>query len=257
MGMYGYFCVFLYIFAIFQIFFMDSVRDKSGVGAMFDSIAWRYDFLNHFLSLGIDRLWRRRAVGCFSPKRDGVYLDVAAGTGDMCVELVRDLHPARVIGIDISEGMLGVGREKIKSLGLEGCVDLRYGNCERLDFGEDLFDGATIGFGIRNFQNPQKGLSEIYRVLKGGGELVVLEFSRPRMWLVRFFFDFYFCHILPLIGRFFSKHRSAYSYLPESVMGFAYGEDFANWMRGVGFTDVSYFSLMFGVATVYRGVKGI
>ena len=234
---------------------MSSVRDKSGVGAMFDSIAWRYDFLNHFLSLGIDRLWRRRAVGCFSSKKGGVYLDVAAGTGDMCVELVRNLHPARVIGIDISEGMLNVGREKITSLGLQDCVELRSGNCECLDFEECSFDGVTIGFGIRNFQNPEKGLSEIYRVLKNGGELVVLEFSRPKMRLIRFCFDLYFCHILPFIGRLFSKHHSAYSYLPESVMDFAYGEEFANWMRGVGFTDVSYFPLMFGIATVYRGVK--
>lgn len=229
--------------------------DKSGVGQMFDSIAWRYDFLNHFLTLGIDNIWRKKAVKMISDRKDPVFLDVAAGTGDLTVELYKQKHPSRIVGVDISDGMLAVGREKMKKLGLDKIVTLENQNCENLTLQSDQFDAVTVGFGIRNFQNPSKGLSEMYRVLKPGGELIVLEFSRPRCKVMTFLFDLYFCYILPFIGRLFSKHSSAYTYLPESVKSFPHGKEFAAMMEKEGFTSVIFKRVTFGIATIYKGVK--
>ncbi|MDD6211174.1 MAG: bifunctional demethylmenaquinone methyltransferase/2-methoxy-6-polyprenyl-1,4-benzoquinol methylase UbiE [Bacteroidales bacterium] len=234
---------------------MNSVADKSGVKQMFDSIAWRYDFLNHFLTLGIDKWWRKKAVECISSYPEAVFLDVAAGTGDLSVELARRKTPEHVIGIDISDGMLSIGKEKVKRLGLTDRIEFRNGNCEELPFDDAVFDAVTVGFGIRNFQHPRKGLSEMYRVMKKGGELVILEFSRPDNKLLCTLFDVYFCNILPFVGHLFSKHASAYTYLPQSVKNFVYGEKFTVWMKEAGFSDVSYRPLTFGVATIYKGVK--
>lgn len=234
---------------------MDNQIDKSGVKQMFDSIAWRYDFLNHFLTLGIDNIWRRKAVRMISDKKDPVYLDVAVGTGDLTVELCRQKNPARVVGVDISDGMLAVGREKMIKLGLDNRVKLLNENCENLSLASNQFDAVTVGFGIRNFQNPSKGLSEMYRVLKPGGELIVLEFSRPKYKILTFLFDLYFCYILPFIGNLFSKHSSAYTYLPESVKNFPHGQDFADMMSSEGFKNITFKSVTFGVATIYKGVK--
>jgi demethylmenaquinone methyltransferase/2-methoxy-6-polyprenyl-1,4-benzoquinol methylase len=229
--------------------------DKSGVGAMFDAIAWRYDFLNHFLTLGIDNLWRRKAVSLISAKQGATFLDVATGTGDLAVTLVRHKQPAKVIGIDISAGMLAFGKKKMERLGLDKTVTLRQEDCEALTLSDSSFEAVTVGFGIRNFLHPEQGLSEMHRVLKSGGELIILEFSRPTSKLLCKLFDTYFCYLLPLIGKVFSKHGSAYTYLPESVKQFPYGENFAEMMRRTGFTDVVYIPLTFGVATVYKGVK--
>lgn len=234
---------------------MDNQLDKSGVKQMFDSIAWRYDFLNHFLTLGIDNRWRNKAVKMISDRKDPIYLDVAVGTGDLTVELCKQKNPARVVGVDISDGMLAVGRQKMKRLGLDNRVELHNQNCENLTLASEQFDAVTVGFGIRNFQNPSKGLSEMYRVLKPGGELIVLEFSRPGSRLLTGLFDLYFCYILPLIGKLFSKHGSAYTYLPESVKNFPYGQAFADMMAKEGFKEISFQPVTFGIATIYKGVK--
>lgn len=229
--------------------------DKSGVGAMFDAIAWRYDFLNHFLTLGIDNWWRNKAVKLISAGANATFLDVATGTGDLAVTLVRKKNPSKVFGIDISEGMLRFGRKKMTKLGLANLVTLKQEDCEELSFADDSFDAVTVGFGIRNFLHPEKGLAEMHRVLKTGGEVVILEFSRPDSKLLCRLFDLYFCYVLPLIGKLFSKHSSAYTYLPDSVKEFPYGEGFAQLMRKVGFNAVEFHPLTFGVATIYKGVK--
>ena len=231
------------------------VKDKSGVGEMFDNIAGKYDFLNHFLTLNIDKLWRKSAVKRLNTKEDGVYLDVASGTGDLAITIAKIKKPKRIIGVDISEGMLEVGREKMKRLNLDNLVTLQQEDCEDLSFDNETFNAATIGFGIRNFQHPSKGLEEIYRVLKSDGELVVLEFSRPQNSFIRWIYDLYFRYILPLIGKLFSKHSSAYTYLPESVIQFPYGQEFVDMMTSVGFKNVTYKSLTFGIAMIYRGEK--
>lgn len=229
--------------------------DKSGVGGMFDAIAWRYDFLNHFLTLGIDNLWRNKAVSLITAPEGSTFLDVATGTGDLAVTLVRKKKPVKVFGIDISEGMLSFGRKKMEKLGLSQQVTLTQEDCEALSFAEGSFEAVTVGFGIRNFLHPDKGLSEMHRVLKPGGEAIILEFSRPKSKLLCKLFDMYFCYVLPLIGKLLSKHSSAYTYLPDSVKEFPYGENFAKLMREAGFTAVEYHPLTFGVATVYKGVK--
>jgi demethylmenaquinone methyltransferase/2-methoxy-6-polyprenyl-1,4-benzoquinol methylase len=231
--------------------------DKSGVGAMFDSIAWRYDFLNHFLTLGIDNLWRDKAVSLISAPKGSTFLDVATGTGDLAVTLVRKKAPVKVYGIDISEGMLIYGRKKMDKLMLSSLVNLRQEDCENMSFSERSFEAVTVGFGIRNFRHPDQGLNEMFRVLKKGGEVVILEFSRPGNPLLCRLFDAYFCYILPFVGKLLSKHSSAYTYLPESVKEFPYGEAFANMMRRAGFKSVEYHPLTFGIATVYKGVKEI
>jgi len=229
--------------------------DKSGVGDMFDAIAWRYDFLNHFLTLGIDNLWRRKAVSLISAPEGSTFLDVATGTGDLAVTLVRRKQPAKVVGIDISAGMLSFGKKKMERLGLDKIVTLQQEDCEALSFNDNTFEAVTVGFGIRNFLHPEKGLSEMHRVLKNGGEAIILEFSRPKSKLLCKLFDAYFCYVLPLLGKLFSKHSSAYTYLPESVKEFPYGEKFAALMRDSGFSAVEFHTLTFGVATVYKGVK--
>lgn len=231
------------------------VKDKSGVGEMFDNIAGKYDFLNHFLTLNIDKLWRKSAVNRLKTNDQATYLDIASGTGDLAITIAKKKNPKQIIGVDISEGMLDVGRQKVKKLNLDQIITFKQENCESLSFINDTFDAATIGFGIRNFQNPTKGLEEIYRVLRNNGELVILEFSRPKNAFIRWIYDLYFRSLLPLIGKLFSKHTSAYTYLPESVIQFPYGQDFANLMSSVGFREVSYKSLTFGIAMIYKGVK--
>jgi demethylmenaquinone methyltransferase / 2-methoxy-6-polyprenyl-1,4-benzoquinol methylase len=229
--------------------------DKSGVGAMFDAIAWRYDFLNHFLTLGIDRLWRNKAVNLITAESGSTFLDVATGTGDLAVTLVRKKSPSKVVGIDISDGMLDFGRKKMEKCGLTSLITLQHGDCESLDFPDNTFEAVTVGFGIRNFLHPYKGLSEMHRVLDSGGEAIILEFSRPNSKLLCHLFDLYFCYVLPLIGKLFSRHSSAYTYLPDSVKEFPYGEGFAQMMRNAGFKSVEYHPLTFGIASIYKGVK--
>lgn len=221
---------------------------------MFDSISKRYDFLNHFLSLGIDKIWRKKAVACLKGDQPDLILDVATGTADLAIECLK-LNPNKIVGVDLSEGMLGIGRKKLKAEGLDTKIELRKGDSEKLLFDDNYFDACTVGFGVRNFENLNQGLSEIYRVLKPKGKLVVLEFSKPRKFPVKHLYNLYFNTILPLWGRYISKNNSAYTYLPESVKHFPDGQDFLNELEKVGFSSTSMKALSFGICSIYVGTK--
>lgn len=221
---------------------------------MFNNISFRYDFLNHFLSLGIDRLWRKTAIRMLRSIKPRHILDVATGTGDFAIQALS-LNPEKVTGIDISEGMLSVGRRKVEKLKLTGKIDLVTGDSENLQFPDDTFDAVTVGFGVRNFEDLVKGLTEIRRVLKRDGMLVVLEFSKPAGFPMRQLYNFYFRNILPGLGRLISKDRAAYTYLPESVEAFPDGMDFENILRKVGFKETSCRPLTFGISSIYTGRK--
>jgi len=221
---------------------------------MFDNIAWRYDFLNHFLSFGIDHRWRERAIHILSQVSPETILDIACGTGDLSIEALK-LKPRKIIGVDISEGMLAKGREKLVRKNLEKSITLVYGDSEALQFDDHVFDAAMVAFGVRNFENINQGLAEILRVLKPGGLLVVLEFSKPQSLFFKKIFNFYFFRILPFMGRLFSKDASAYSYLPESVNAFPDRIDFLDIMRNVGFTDTCFEELTMGIVCLYYGKK--
>jgi demethylmenaquinone methyltransferase/2-methoxy-6-polyprenyl-1,4-benzoquinol methylase len=227
---------------------------KDQVARMFDNISHRYDFLNHFLSMGIDRGWRRTAIRLLEPLRPQQMLDVATGTGDFALEALR-LNPEKITGVDISEGMLEVGRKKIHKRGLGDKIELLSGDSENLPFTENKFDAVTVGFGVRNFENLEKGLQEIYRVLKPGGMLVVLEFSKPTRFPFKQLYNFYFKAILPKIGSMISKDRSAYTYLPESVAAFPDGKKFEDILTRVGFKNTACKSLTFGISSIYTGRK--
>lgn len=227
---------------------------KEYVRSLFDNIAYRYDLLNHLLSGGIDLYWRRKAIQTLeahSPKR---ILDVATGTADFAIATLR-LNPEQVIGVDISESMLEVGRKKIVQKNLNGTIRLQTGEAEGLMFGAASFDAAIVAFGARNFENLGKGLTEMCRVLRTGGKIVVLEFSRPRYFPFKQLYFFYFKNILPFVGRMISKDKEAYQYLPDTVMKFPEGNDFLDQLSRAGFSDVKEQRLTFGIATIYTGVK--
>ena len=228
---------------------------KAVVGTMFDSIAWRYDFLNHFLSFGIDRSWRKKAIKIISESANNPkILDVATGTGDLAIAAMK-LNPEKITGIDISQNMLEIGREKISKKGFTGKIELISGDSENIAFPDNSFDVAMVAFGVRNFSDPQKGLSEMNRVISPGGMIMVLEFSKPTSFPFRQIYNFYFLNILPLFGRLFSKDREAYRYLPDTVMKFPDNEKFIRLMSGAGFTGIKQNKLTFGVASIYTGIK--
>jgi demethylmenaquinone methyltransferase / 2-methoxy-6-polyprenyl-1,4-benzoquinol methylase len=227
---------------------------KAQVAKMFNNISRNYDFLNHFLSLGIDRGWRKKAIRLLRPLSPKIMLDVATGTGDFAIQAL-DLNPDKVIGVDISDGMLDVGRRKIVNRQLSSKIELLQGDSENLHFEENKFDGVTVGFGVRNFENLEKGLAEILRVMKPGAMLVVLEFSRPKTFPFKQVYNFYFKGILPKLGRIVSKDKSAYTYLPESVDGFPDGKDFENILQKVGFKNTTCETLTFGISSVYTARK--
>ena len=227
---------------------------KAQVEEMFDSISPKYDLLNHLLSFHIDKIWRRKAIEALRPRNPGKILDVATGTGDFALAAMR-LKNAMVTGVDISEGMLKIGHSKIEKRGLTGRIQLQKADSENLPFGEHSFDAVTVGFGVRNFEKLEKGLSEILRVLQPGGVLAVLEFSKPRQSPFKQLYHLYFNHLLPLLGRFISKHDSAYSYLPESVSEFPDGNDFTSILEKTGFVNHTFFPLTFGIATLYLAYK--
>lgn len=228
---------------------------KEQVAQMFNNIAHRYDFLNHFLSLGIDTIWRKKAIACLKQENPKLLLDIATGTGDLAITANKILNPDKIIGIDISEGMLSFGREKLVKLNLQDKIQLMSGDSENIPFSENHFDAATVAFGVRNFENLDKGLAEINRVLKTGGSLVVLEFSKPKAFPIKQIYNFYFNQILPGIGKLVSKDARAYSYLPESVQAFPDGADFINHLQKAGFKQTYYKTLMFGIASIYYGKK--
>lgn len=227
---------------------------KEQVRIMFNNISRRYDFLNHFLSLGIDKSWRKLAVGMLRENHPKKILDVATGTGDFALESLV-LNPDSITGIDISEKMLEQGRQKIKNKGLDKIIRLETGDSENLTFPDNTFDAITVGFGVRNFENLAKGMSEMFRVLNKNGKLVVLEFSKPKTFPVKQFYNLYFTHILPFIGSVVSSDKRAYRYLNESVNAFPEGNDFLQIMRDTGFREVSQKRLMKGIASIYVGKK--
>lgn len=227
---------------------------KQQVGQMFDHIAPRYDFLNHFLSMGVDKLWRKMAVRLLKRHRPLKILDVATGTGDFAIEAAK-IMPQEIVGFDLSEQMLRVGEEKVKRLQLDHLIRFQKGDSENMPFAGESFDAITVAFGVRNFENPEKGLQEFIRVLKPGGVAVILEFSRPRGFPFRQLYLFYFRHILPRIGGMVSKDASAYSYLPESVMAFPDDQDFLDILKRNGFSRSRQRRLTFGIATIYEAVK--
>jgi demethylmenaquinone methyltransferase / 2-methoxy-6-polyprenyl-1,4-benzoquinol methylase len=228
---------------------------KKMVESMFNSIAWRYDFLNHFLSFGTDYFWRRKAIKMISKyKKNPVILDVATGTADLALASIK-IDPVKVTGIDISEKMLEIGKSKILKKGLGDRIELVKGDSESIDIENNTFDVTMVAFGVRNFADPLKGLSEMCRVTKPGGIIMVLEFSKPSGYFFRNLYNFYFLRILPLFGKVFSKDSRAYNYLPESVMKFPDNEEFLKLLALAGFTGGRQKKLSGGIASIYTGFK--
>ncbi|NOZ45830.1 MAG: bifunctional demethylmenaquinone methyltransferase/2-methoxy-6-polyprenyl-1,4-benzoquinol methylase UbiE [Chlorobi bacterium] len=226
---------------------------KEQVALMFNNIAKRYDFLNHFLSLGIDKIWRRKTINQLEGLKPELILDVATGTADLAIEALK-LQPKKITGIDISTAMLEIGKKKIEQKNYDS-IELIEGDSENLQFENKSFNAVTVAFGVRNFENRPKGLSEMYRILKPGGKAVILEFSKPTQFPVKQIYNLYFNFILPAWGKFFSKDNSAYSYLPESVNNFPNGQAFLDELEKAGFINTKSISLTFGIACIYSGEK--
>ncbi|GAB3178521.1 bifunctional demethylmenaquinone methyltransferase/2-methoxy-6-polyprenyl-1,4-benzoquinol methylase UbiE [Telluribacter humicola] len=227
---------------------------REQVAEMFDNISPKYDFLNHLLSGGIDIYWRKRAIKLLRKAHPRTILDIATGTGDFAIEALA-LKPEKIVGVDISEGMLAVGREKIKKLGKQDIIELRAGDSESLPFADNYFDAVIVSFGVRNFENLLAGLSDMNRVMRPGGTCVIVEFSKPRSFPFRHLYNFYFKYILPTIGKIVSKDSSAYTYLPESVQAFPDGRDFLTIFEQAGFKNTKCIPLTFGICTIYTGQK--
>jgi demethylmenaquinone methyltransferase/2-methoxy-6-polyprenyl-1,4-benzoquinol methylase len=228
---------------------------KEQVADMFNNISKTYDFLNHFLSLGIDIIWRKKAINELKKDQPKLILDVATGTGDFAFEALTILKPEKIIGVDISQGMLDIAQQKINKRNLTNKFQVRLGDSEKLPFDADAFDAVTVAYGVRNFENLETGLSDIHRVLKPGGKAVVLEFSKPKVFPVKQLYNFYFSCITPAIGKLFSKDARAYTYLPESVAAFPDGKTFTALMDKVGFKHTKQRPLAFGICSIYTGIK--
>ncbi len=228
---------------------------KEQVTNMFDNIASKYDLLNRVLTLGIDTIWRKKAIAMLNPNDHKVILDVATGTADVALELNKQLSPTQVIGMDISSEMIHHGNQKIAKKNLQNVITLEIGDSEALKYDTDQFDAVTAVFGVRNFENLAKGLSEMYRVTRPGGKTVILEFSRPKMFPFKQLYNFYFSKILPFIGSKTSKDDKAYTYLYESVQAFPDYEKFGAILEKVGFRSVQWKSLSLGICTIYTGIK--
>ena len=227
---------------------------KEEVAEMFDNISKRYDFLNHFLSLGIDKLWRRKAVRQLKDLRPKRILDLATGTGDFAIAALK-LNPDEVVGVDISQGMLDMGIQKMKKRGHDKIVKMQLADSEKLPFEDASFDALTVGFGVRNYENLEKGLSDMLRILRPGGKAVILEFSKPKKFPIKQVFGFYSKRVIPFLGKLISKDKRAYAYLPESVEAFPEGTDFETIMTKLGYKDVNSILLSGGIATIYMGLK--
>lgn len=227
---------------------------KAEVKEMFDNISSKYDFLNHFLSVGIDKLWRKKAIRQLRPIQPKSILDIASGTGDFALEALS-LHPAKIVGVDISEGMLEVGRKKMKKKHVDHIITMEVGDSENLKYEDNTFDALTVGFGVRNFQDLEKGLSEMLRVVRPGGKIVILEFSKPKAFPVKQYYAFHSKYVIPFFGRMISKDSSAYTYLPESIQAFPEGKDFEAIMKKLGYKEVYMIPCSGGIATIYAGTK--
>lgn len=227
---------------------------KQQVAEMFNNISHKYDFLNHFLSLGIDILWRKKAVRLLKPYSPKQILDIATGTGDFAIECLS-LNPDKIIGIDISDGMLEVGRQKLKNKAINHKIELHHGDSEKINFPDQSFDAITVAFGVRNFEHLEVGLTEMYRVLKPGGVAAILEFSKPAIFPLKQLYNFYFLKVLPALGKKISSDSSAYTYLPESVQAFPDGQKMADIIKSCGFNEVKIYSLTGGIASIYFSKK--
>jgi demethylmenaquinone methyltransferase / 2-methoxy-6-polyprenyl-1,4-benzoquinol methylase len=228
---------------------------KQQVAAMFDDIAFKYDFLNRFLSAGIDIGWRKKAIRQLVDLQPKKILDVATGTADVAIMTTGILKADKIIGIDISAGMLEIGRQKVAKAGLENTIELLNGDSETIKFDDNSFDAVTVAFGVRNFQQLEKGLSEIRRVLKPGGKLVVLEFSKPKMPGVKTMYNLYMKVICPNLGKLFSKNRNAYKYLDESIQHFPEGKNFTSILDNLGYINTYCKPLSLGICSIYCGTK--
>jgi demethylmenaquinone methyltransferase/2-methoxy-6-polyprenyl-1,4-benzoquinol methylase len=228
---------------------------KQQVATMFDKIAFRYDFLNRFLSAGIDISWRKKAINQLKDLQPKYILDVATGTGDVAILADKMLKPEKITGIDISNGMLEIGRKKIEKLGLQNKIELITGDSETISFPDDSFDAITVAFGVRNFQNLEQGLSEMHRVLKPNGKLVILEFSRPKNFLFKVVYNFYMNYLAPGFGKLIAKNKDAYQYLNDSVQRFPEGENFITILKKSGYYSTYYKPLTLGICSIYCGSK--
>jgi len=233
----------------------ETATKKEQVASMFNNISGTYDFLNHFMSLGIDILWRKKAIRMLKSIQPRVMLDVATGTGDFAFESIKILKPEKIVGVDISEGMLDVARKKIAERNLGSVFSVQLGDSEGLQFDDNHFDAITVAFGVRNYENLEKGLADMFRVLKPGGKIIVLEFSKPRKFPIKQLYNFYFKYVTPVFGKLFSKDNRAYEYLPESVAAFPDGQAFNTLMTKVGFKQATDIRLTFGICAIYTGTK--
>jgi demethylmenaquinone methyltransferase/2-methoxy-6-polyprenyl-1,4-benzoquinol methylase len=227
---------------------------KEQVANMFNAISPQYDFLNHLLSGGIDIIWRKKAIKLLQNKGIKTMLDIATGTGDFAIEALK-LQPEKIVGVDISEGMLAFGKEKIQKMGLEKIITLQKGDSEKLPFSDNSFDAVIVSFGVRNFENLQKGLSDMFRVTKPGGYCLVLEFSNPRKFPMKQLYTFYSKYCLPFLGKLISKDPSAYTYLPESVKAFPDGPEFIQIFKSVGYSETNWIPMTGGICSIYMGQK--
>ena len=227
---------------------------KEQVANMFNTISPQYDFLNHLLSGGIDIIWRKKAIKLLQNKGIKTMLDIATGTGDFAIEALK-INPEKIVGVDISEGMLSVGIEKIKKMGLEKMIQLQKGDSEKLPFSDNSFDAVIVSFGVRNFENLQKGLSDMFRVTKPGGYCLILEFSNPRSFPMKQLYTFYSKYCLPFLGKMISKDPSAYTYLPESVKAFPDGPEFIHIFKSVGYSETNWIPMTGGICSIYIGQK--
>jgi demethylmenaquinone methyltransferase/2-methoxy-6-polyprenyl-1,4-benzoquinol methylase len=234
---------------------MTQTGKKEQVRNMFDNIARKYDFLNHFLSLGIDLYWRRVFVKQIKKNQPKKILDIATGTGDVAIAIARKMPETHIIGADISKNMLNIGKEKILKKKLQNNISMVLGDSESLEYENNFFDAVTVAFGVRNYENLVKGLKEMYRVTKNGGHVHILEFSKPRFFPFKQIFNFYFSKILPRFGKKVSKDDQAYSYLPESVQKFPDGIEFLKILESVGYYNTHQIKLTFGICTIYSGEK--
>ncbi|WMX12983.1 MULTISPECIES: bifunctional demethylmenaquinone methyltransferase/2-methoxy-6-polyprenyl-1,4-benzoquinol methylase UbiE [unclassified Aureispira] len=233
----------------------ENAEKKGQVSTMFNNIAKYYDFLNHFLSLGIDKSWRKKAIATLQEDAPKNILDVATGTGDLAIEAKRQLNPDKITGIDISVKMLEVGNKKIQKLGIDDVITLQEGDSENLPFEDNTFDAAIVAFGVRNFANVEAGLRDMVRVLQPNSKLVVLEFSKPTMFPFKQLFNMYFKYILPFIGKITSKDKKAYGYLYESVQAFPEGQDFLDLLTNIGLKNATCKKLSLGICSIYTATK--
>lgn len=230
--------------------------DKTGqVRQMFDAIAPAYDFMNHAMTMGIDKWWRKVAVDKVKATRPATLLDVATGTGDFAIKLYNDIKPHSVTGMDLSDGMLDVARRKVQECGLDKVISFEQGDCLAMRFDSNSYDAVTVAFGVRNFEHIEQGYREMYRVLRPGGMLCVVELSTPTNSFIRWFYDLYTLNIIPFIGSMKSHDKSAYRYLPLSIAAVPQGEAMLEIMRTVGFTQCMVRTLTLGTCSIYTGIK--